>query len=124
MGNMAGVRKRPIIGRPAICYESNPDRPGKPGRGRKDQQLPSKSTSLPPASEDAVRTRAYLMWEADGRPDGRADHYWNLASAAVKGEAVPAKSKRAAAKSDVPEKKAKSKAGKAGPVAKARKTKA
>ncbi len=31
-------------------------------------------------SDDAIRQRAYLLWEADGRPDGRADHYWWLAS--------------------------------------------
>jgi len=30
-------------------------------------------------SEDALRQRAYYLWEADGRPDGRGDHYWHLA---------------------------------------------
>jgi hypothetical protein len=32
-------------------------------------------------SEDAIRQRAYLMWEADGRPDGMAEHYWMRAAA-------------------------------------------
>lgn len=39
----------------------------------------SKSTTAP-LSDDAIRQRAYLMWEADGRPDGMADHYWQKAS--------------------------------------------
>lgn len=32
-------------------------------------------------SDDALRRRAYELWEADGRPEGRSDHYWHLASA-------------------------------------------
>lgn len=27
-------------------------------------------------NEDAIRQRAYYLWEADGRPDGKHDHYW------------------------------------------------
>lgn len=43
--------------------------------------MPSKAKSTPaPLSEDAIRQRAYLMWEADGRPDGMSDHYWHKAS--------------------------------------------
>ena len=30
-------------------------------------------------SDDAIRQRAYFLWEADGRPDGRGEHYWQLA---------------------------------------------
>lgn len=55
--------------------------------------MPSKST-IQPVDEEAVRTRAYLMWEADGKPDGLSDHYWSLAYA----EAVPDKPKRSAAR--------------------------
>jgi len=29
--------------------------------------------------EQAVRERAYALWEEDGRPDGRADEYWHRA---------------------------------------------
>lgn len=39
----------------------------------------AKSTSAP-LSEDAIRQRAYHLWEADGKPDGKADHYWHKAS--------------------------------------------
>ncbi|HTO30377.1 MAG TPA: DUF2934 domain-containing protein [Pararhizobium sp.] len=27
-------------------------------------------------SEDDIRTRAYALWEADGRPDGSHDAHW------------------------------------------------
>ena len=40
---------------------------------------PADSASL--VSEDAIRQRAYFMWEADGRPDGKHDHYWAAAHA-------------------------------------------
>jgi Protein of unknown function (DUF2934) len=29
--------------------------------------------------EDAIRRRAYELWEADGRPDGRDEEYWHRA---------------------------------------------
>jgi len=44
--------------------------------------MPSKSKPADTAamvSDDAIRQRAYYMWEADGRPEGRGDHYWHLA---------------------------------------------
>lgn len=46
--------------------------------------MPAKSKPADPAalvSEDAIRQRAYYLWEADGRPDGRHEHYWSLAHA-------------------------------------------
>lgn len=58
-------------------------------------------------NEDAVRTRAYLLWEADGRPFGRDGHYWGLALAEAAVTPKPAKTKSAPAASAVPEKKAK-----------------
>ncbi|MDR5806472.1 DUF2934 domain-containing protein [Caballeronia sp. LZ001] len=30
-------------------------------------------------TEEEVRERAYRLWEADGRCEGRDEHYWNLA---------------------------------------------
>ena len=30
-------------------------------------------------SDDAIRQRAYFLWEKDGRPEGRDEHYWHLA---------------------------------------------
>jgi hypothetical protein len=68
--------------------------------------MPSKSTTTSPISDDAVRTRAYLMWEADGRPWGRDEHYWKLALSELSAPA-PAKLKRAAATAKPAEKKAK-----------------
>lgn len=38
---------------------------------------PADATAI--VNEDAIRQRAYYMWEADGRPDGKHDHYWTLA---------------------------------------------
>ena len=41
--------------------------------------MPAKSKPADAAvivNEDAIRQRAYFMWEADGRPDGKHDHYW------------------------------------------------
>lgn len=38
------------------------------GTTQTDQQLD-------PVSED-IRNTAYLLWEQDGRPEGRADEYW------------------------------------------------
>lgn len=50
-------------------------------------------------SEDAIRHRAYLLWEADGRPEGMADHYWMKASESAAPKATkPAKEKPAPAK--------------------------
>jgi hypothetical protein len=74
--------------------------------------------------ENAVRTRAYLLWEADGRPFGRDDHYWGLALAEATAPAT--KPRRAAASAAVSEKKARpaSKAKTAKAAAKPAKTKA
>jgi hypothetical protein len=30
--------------------------------------------------EQAIRERAYLIWEREGRPDGRAEDHWRNAS--------------------------------------------
>ena len=45
--------------------------------------MPAKSKPDPAAlvSEDAIRQRAYFLWEADGRPEGGHDHYWSRAHA-------------------------------------------
>jgi hypothetical protein len=57
--------------------------------------MPSKSTATAAVSDDAIRTRAYLLWEADGRPFGQDGHYWGLAAAEL---TTPATPKAAAAK--------------------------
>lgn len=38
--------------------------------------------------EEQVRRRAYEMWEADGRPEGRDQQYWFKAMAELAGAAV------------------------------------
>lgn len=53
--------------------------------------MPKKQSIEPHDNDAAVRARAYLLWEADGRPDGRAEHYWQLAQAVPE----PVKPKRA-----------------------------
>jgi hypothetical protein len=40
------------------------------------------------SSEDAIRQRAYFLWEADGRPEGSGEHYWHLANEAVRASAA------------------------------------
>ena len=37
--------------------------------------------------EERIRQRAYELWEADGRPHGRADEHWARARALVASEA-------------------------------------
>jgi hypothetical protein len=39
-----------------------------------------------PGPEDQIRTRAYLMWEVDGKPDGGADQYWHQARERMEAE--------------------------------------
>jgi hypothetical protein len=54
------------------------------------------SAKSPPAdtlSSDAIQQRAYYLWEADGRPEGRSEHYWQLALAEAQAAAKPVKTK-------------------------------
>jgi len=61
--------------------------------------VPTKARSISaPLNEDAIRDRAYLMWEADGRPDGMADHYWMKASEPAPDISAKPKAKATAAK--------------------------
>ena len=30
-------------------------------------------------NERLIREKAYQLWQADGAPEGKADHYWHLA---------------------------------------------
>ena len=36
--------------------------------------------------DEGVRLRAYLMWEADGKPNGEADLYWHRARERMEAE--------------------------------------
>jgi hypothetical protein len=66
----------------------------------KEATMPTKLTA---PSDDVIRTRAYLLWEADGGPFGQDAHYWNLASSELSAAAKP---RRAAAAVAPAEKKA------------------
>ena len=49
---------------------------------------PAAPTSAAPGSrEDRIRIRSYELWELDGRPDDRSDHYWHRALSEVTDEA-------------------------------------
>jgi hypothetical protein len=36
--------------------------------------------------EQNVRTRAYLLWETEGSPQGGAEHYWHKARERIEAE--------------------------------------
>jgi hypothetical protein len=36
--------------------------------------------------ERRIRDRAYLLWEAEGKADGRADEYWHRARELIEAE--------------------------------------
>ena len=40
--------------------------------------------------EENIRTRAYLMWELEGRQEGKADEYWHRARERIESEAQSA----------------------------------
>lgn len=70
--------------------------------------MPSKSRPADTAalvSEQAIRERAYLLWEQAGRPEGTGEHYWHLALqeatrelVATSGNGVAAATKSASSK--------------------------
>jgi hypothetical protein len=37
-------------------------------------------------TEDNIRMRAFLLWELEGRQEGRADHYWHRARELIESE--------------------------------------
>lgn len=44
------------------------------------QPEPSEEIKLEP-SEDEIRVRSYLIWEREGRPEGRSQEHWTRAKA-------------------------------------------
>jgi hypothetical protein len=47
---------------------------------------------MPDASQDLetrIRERAHALWEEDGRPEGRADEYWERARRFIEAEDDP-----------------------------------
>ncbi len=64
--------------------------------------------------EERIRERAYHLWEAEGRPPGRAEAHWLRAEAEVKGAAesqAPRPAARPAKAKAKPDTKPKAKAG-------------
>ncbi|SAK73243.1 hypothetical protein AWB80_04069 [Caballeronia pedi] len=47
--------------------------------------LPTSNLAL---AEEHIRTRAYLLWEAEGGAHGRDDHYWREAIAQLQAESI------------------------------------
>lgn len=46
--------------------------------------------------EDQIRERAYLLWEEEGRPEGRAELHWTKARALIEGDKSQAAAAEAA----------------------------
>ena len=40
----------------------------------------------PAPSEDEIRTRSYLLWEREGRQNGKSEEYWKRAKAELEAE--------------------------------------
>ena len=51
-----------------------------------------KPTAGEPAAdtEQRIRERAHLLWEAEGKPNGREDEYWHRARELIEDEAQAA----------------------------------
>lgn len=74
--------------------------------------------------EQLIRERAHSIWESEGRPSGRADAHWTLASAQLAAETPPARKsapRRKATAAEAPAPQVKAKAATARKVSKAAK---
>jgi hypothetical protein len=65
----------------------------KHGQPRTDQQMSHRRTnvfdakqSLEQDLEQRIQERAYLMWEMEGKPEGREDEYWHRARERIEAE--------------------------------------
>ncbi len=47
-------------------------------------------SDAPQDVEQNIRTRAYLLWEAEGRLNGRMEEYWYRADVRIRAEAQSA----------------------------------
>ena len=53
-----------------------------------ERQLPQRPRGMAPELRHKVEERAYALWEADGRPDGRALDYWLQAEQEIVNQSV------------------------------------
>ncbi|MGJ3246596.1 MAG: DUF2934 domain-containing protein [Elainellaceae cyanobacterium] len=74
-GNGAATQT-PTESRPRANQDAKPSHPSQPHR---TETVASSSLSNG-ASEETIRLQAYYLWEADGKPDGKADYYWRKAA--------------------------------------------
>lgn len=58
----------------AFCKEATGIKTNQ-GFGRKGKRM----SDTEHVREQLIRERAYPLWDADGRPDGRAEEYWEMA---------------------------------------------
>lgn len=51
-----------------------------------DRDQKTSDANLGPDIEQNIRTRAYLLWELEGRPEGGADQFWHRARGLIESE--------------------------------------
>jgi hypothetical protein len=73
-GNIMETQKIPQV---SLASESTPKPAGAPG--------PASSLHVVPPTEEQVRRRAYEIYEAQGRPEGRHEEHWRQAEKEVRG---------------------------------------
>jgi hypothetical protein len=53
---------------------------GRPVQGQNNSNTTVVTTSRPPHDlNEAIRLKAYFLWEADGQQEGKAEYYWEKA---------------------------------------------
>ena len=74
----AGLRRAVLILREQTTPQRQP-----PAQSAGHATIPSDLTG---DAERRVRERAYLLWELEGKPDGRLDEYWDRACELIQDE--------------------------------------
>ncbi|MDJ0634925.1 MAG: pentapeptide repeat-containing protein [Xenococcaceae cyanobacterium MO_188.B29] len=59
----------------------------KRARDKKLQEIEAKQQAK--EYKQRIEKEAYLLWEADGKPEGKDDYYWKLAEDKIKGKDLP-----------------------------------
>ena len=71
-------------------YLAGIDQTKDPGMADEPTQPYDKNNEEAGHREQRIRELAYQMWEAEGRPEGRAEHYWNRAQELIEDESQSA----------------------------------